>query len=118
MALDFQPGLGETEASTPTRCLQTPGTGQAVRLEVWAVVEDAQSLLGLCCQERLPGKVYLTEMKDGEDPVPGPGDPRCKGCWGKSFLACSRHRLGPGRQTGQGRTEEREAGPAMRSELG
>lgn len=37
-------------------------------------------------------------------------DTRCKGCWEKSFSACSRNRRGPGRQSGKGSSEEGEQG--------
>lgn len=39
---------------------------------------------GLCCQERLPGKVFLSEMKDGEDPVRAQGTRGAKAAGGRA----------------------------------
>lgn len=44
-------------------------------------------------------------------PFQAQGTLGAKAAGGKSFLACSRNRLGPGRQRGKRRSEEREAGP-------
>lgn len=62
-----------------------------------------QTLLWLCCQERLPGKAALSETKDERNPVEAQGALGAKAAGGKGFLACSRTRLGPGRQSGKGR---------------